>query len=270
MMSLFNSALCRKLKESVWILLFCFLLSACAETSNKEQPLVLPQDISKDIMSWLYYDRDNMEWSADFKALDTSFQSMSKDDFLYRLTTGNYLPVRMKTNDSSLCYQLYKTDESIDNDIKETIKNKAQLAYQYMQMEGQKLPGFDFVDLDHNRYNPSTTKDKIVVLNCWFIDCQACREEMPALNKIVREVSKRNDIVFLGLAFDKADSLSKFLTKTKFDYAIVPDKEIYLRDILRVAYYPTHIIVNKEGRIVKIIDGGLKEFIHALNKELRK
>lgn len=187
------------------------------------------------------------------------------------LTTGNYLPVKIKTGDSSLCYQLYRIEDNADKTIGETIKNQAQITYRYLQYEGSSLPGFNYVDLNGNTYNSQTTKGKVVVLNCWYIDCQACKEEMPELNKIVKQLENRKDIVFIGLAFDKADSLKKFLTKMEFNYAIVPEKEKYLMNDLGIVYYPTHIIVNREGKIVKIIEGKrVNEVINVLNKELTK
>ena len=212
-----------------------------------------------------------MQWSADFKALDTSSQPIERKEFLRELTTGNYLPVKIRTSDSSLCYQLYRMETNVDNAIRETIKNTAQMTYRYVQYEGSPLPGFNFVDLNGNTYNAETTKGKVVVLNCWYIHCVQCNEEMPELNKIVDQVKNRNDVVFIGLAFDKADSLKQFLTKREFKYAIVPEKENYLMNELGIVRYPTHVIINKEGKIVKVIEGKkVNEVINVLNKELSK
>jgi peroxiredoxin len=247
-----------------------FSLVSCSSTSKYEGPVLEPSAITKDMMSWLYYDRDQMQWSADFQPLDTLSKPMVKSDFLELLSTGNYLPVRIKTRDSALCYQLYPINGNVDQVIRETIRNKAQTAYRYLQMEGSSLPGFNFTDLNGNVYNRGTTKGKVVVLNCWFIHCQACNEEMPDLNKLVEQTKGRKDIVFLGLAFDKPDSLKNFLTKKNFEYAIVAEKEDYMRNDLGIIYYPTHIIVNREGKIAKVIDGGMNELIDALNKEIVK
>jgi peroxiredoxin len=248
-----------------------FQLFACSSTSNSNQPVVSPSAISKDMMSWLYYERDYMQWSADFKAFDTSSQQMERSEFLHRLTTGNYLPVKITTSDSSLCYKLYRMESNVDKDISEAIKNKAQMVYRYLQFEGSSLPDFNFVDLNGKVYNHEATKGKIIVLNCWFIHCQACNEEMPELNKIVKQLENRKDIVFIGLAFDKADSLRKFLAKKEFKYATVPEKENYVRNELGIVYYPTHIIVDRQGKIARLIEGtSVNEVINALNKELSK
>lgn len=256
------------MKKHFLLLQVCSVLLACSQSSKYNGHFIAPKEITKNMMNWLYYNRDYMRWSEDFEALDTASKGMTKNDFLYQLTTGNYIPVKIKTEDSSLCYQLYRMDNSIDRDIKETIRNKAQIEFQYYQLQGQSLPSFDFVDLNGNNYNSINTKGKIVVFNFWFINCQPCREEIPQLNKVVQQLAKREDVVFIALAFDKADALKKFLSNTRFDYAIVPEKENYLMNILRIVSYPTHLIINKEGKIVKVIDGGLNELIDAINKEI--
>lgn len=259
-----------RLKKCFLVFQVSCVFLACRDQPKKSEPVLRPDKITQDMMTWLYYNRDQMRWSADFKALDTNSHLMGKGDFLYILTTGKYLPVKIKTADSSLSYQLYKLNNIVDKEIIEQIKTKAQIAYQYHQLEGQKLPSFNFIDLNGHVYNPATTKGKVVVLNCWFINCQRCVEEMPDLNKIVQQTKKRNDIIFIGLAFDKADDLKTFLSKRRFDYAIVPEKKDYLVNVLGIVYYPTHLIVDREGRIAKIIDGSFNEFIDALNKEINQ
>ena len=255
-----------------WLLaaMILFIIASCTNTSNGPEPVVPPSLVAKDMMSWLYYERDYMRWSADFQALDTSSKPIERSEFLKQLTTGNYLPVKIRTGDSALTYQLYRAESNVDEAIKEVIRNKAQMVYRYLQFEGSHLPQFNFTDLNGNVYTPETTKGKIVVLNCWYIHCQACNEEMPELNRIVEKTKNRNDIVFIGLAFDKADSLKQFLTKKEFKYAIVPEKENYLMNDLGIIYYPTHIIINRQGKIRKIIEASVTELIDALNKEFQE
>ena len=169
-------------------------------------------------MSWLYYERDYMVWPGDFEALDVTSKMITKKEFLDDLRTGDYLPVKIKTADSSLCYQLYKIDDSADKEIREVIKAKAQVEYKYFNMEGKPLPQFHFVDLDGNVYDAATTKGKIVVLNCWFISCKPCNEEIPSLNRLVKQLEDRKDILFVSLAFDPAEDLKNFLKKRLIKY----------------------------------------------------
>ena len=99
-------------------------------------------------------------------------------------------------------------------------------------MEGRPLPGFNFVDLNGNVYNKDNCKGKIVVLNFWFIGCTACQEEMPDLNKIVASYKNRDDVLFISIAPNSTNDLKKFLEKTPFNYAAIPDKSYYVADTL--------------------------------------
>jgi thiol-disulfide isomerase/thioredoxin len=254
-----------------WLLqLFIYIpLISCTQPAKYKSPVVEPANIVKDMMSWLYYERDYMVWSADYVALDSEKIQITKDEFLDRLSTGKYFPLRLDTKDSSLCYQLYKLDESADKEIGVIIRNKAQIEHLYYKMEGQPLTEFNFVDLDGNVYNKNTVKGKIVVLKCWFIRCIPCVAEMPRLNQLVSLYENRNDVLFVSLAFDPAIDLRKFLAKTTFNYKTVPDKKNYLMNVLNISQYPTHLLINREGLIMKVTNN-LEEMIQALQKEILK
>lgn len=256
------------MKKQLFLILSCIVLISCSQSSNYIGPVIEPGKIAKDMMSWLYYERDYMRWSADYEALDPSLNEITKGEFLKRLTTGDYLPVKIRTRDSSLYYQLYPLDGSEDKEIGEVISNKAQLVYQYYKMEGKPLPKFHFTDLNGNVYDATTTRGKTLVVNCWFIHCKPCNEEMPRLNQLVEQFANRKDILFVGLAFDPAEDLKKFLKKTAFNYAIVPDKEDYLMNDLQISGYPTHIIINKQGLVEKVIQGDVEEFINVLDEKM--
>ena len=240
-----------------------------SQSKNYGRPVIGLSVIVKDVMSWLVYERDYMNWSADYISLDTSACQITKKQFLQSLTTGQYLPVRLEYDDSSICYQLFELDESVDNEIRMVIKNKSLTEYQYYNMEGMPLPNFNFIDLNDNVYNTNTAKNKIIVLNCWFIHCAACIAEIPELNKLVNLYKKRQDVLFLALAFDPAIALKAFLKKTTFKYQVVADKTDYLMKELKISGYPTHLLVNKNGEIAKV-SNKLEDLVTALSKEIIK
>jgi len=121
-------------------------------------------------------------------------------------------------------------------------------------MEGQPFPKFDFTDLNGKQYTNENTKGKIVVLKCWFIRCHACIAEFPELNEMVNQYKDRNDIVFVSLAFDQEAALKEFLLKKPFSYATVSVKQSYFKDTLNVISCPTHFLIDKDGKIVKIVN----------------
>lgn len=259
------------MQKYFFILFLLFTLSSFSQSTTDKRPVVDPIEIVKDIMSWLYYQRDHLVWSADYITLDTSLNPITKGDFLERLISGRYLPLEIKTSDGSLCYQLYEIKKSVDKDIVATIKNMAIKELHYYKMEGLSLPDFNFFDLDGNVYNHQTTTNKIVVLNCWFVRCTPCVAEMPSLNQIVKQFEKQKNIIFLALALDPANEVRMFLNEHSFKYAIVPDKTDYLSNKLNIIAYPTQLIINRQGMIVKVLESNkISELKNILIKELQK
>ncbi len=67
-------------------------------------------------------------------------------------------------------YKLYKSAKN-NPDIRNTIKQMALTEIAHFNMEGKELPDYNFIDLNGNAYNKTTTKGKILVIKCWFIRC---------------------------------------------------------------------------------------------------
>jgi peroxiredoxin len=114
----------------------------------------------------------------------------------------------------------------------------------------KRAPSFDVKDLEGKRYTLSELAGKVVVLNFWFTACSACRSEREELNDVVYLFQNDPDVVFLAPALDPADALKAFLPQNPFRYAVVPDAE-ELADAYNVSTYPTHVVIGRDGRIVR-------------------
>jgi peroxiredoxin len=114
---------------------------------------------------------------------------------------------------------------------------------------GAQLDNFNMFAMSGKRYRLKDLKGKVVVLNFWFIDCPPCRAEMPDLNELVDSYKGREDVVFLGVALDKGVDLNRFLKQTPFNYTIIDDGRSIAQQY-NVTSYPTHVVVDKEGKII--------------------
>ncbi len=251
------------------IVFFCALVYSSCTSPKHGGPVEEPAHILSSFMNFWYYWNDNVKLSEGYIAYDENDSLISKAGFLKKLSSGEYLPLRLKSNDTLYYYKLYRLNDQTSEDIPRTIEQYGKLYYKYFQMEGKPLPGFNFVDLNGNLYNEESCKGKIVVLNCWFIGCHACVEEMPALNQLINVYKSRKDILFVSLAWDSQNKLKAFLTKTKFDFEVIPNKNHYLLDTLKVIEFPTDLIINKKGLIVNIMND-YDELEIALRKESLK
>jgi peroxiredoxin len=126
-------------------------------------------------------------------------------------------------------------------------------AYEHFKREGQPFPKFDFTDLKGNVVSNETMKGKYVIIKCWYIHCAACIEEFPAVNALASKYKDRSDMQFLSLAEDTPDQLTAFLAKKPLSYDVVPNMKTYMNQALHLNGFPTHFILDKEGKMLKIV-----------------
>lgn len=240
------------------------------KTSLKEESnipvAVNPAAVLKDFLSWYSYHYKNIHLGRDFIGLTADSIEVNKADMLTMLATGRFVVFKTHIRNNIPVYQLYQLDNS-NADIQKTIKNQATTELLHHQMEGKELPEYSFADLDGKIYNATTTKGKFLVIKCWFIRCAACVKEFPVLNELEAKYNNRNEILFISLAMDTKDDLKQFLVKKPFNYAVVPNMEKYMSEQLKIALYPTHILVDKNRKILKVV-GNVDDLIPAIEKEL--
>ena len=185
----------KKLKVITIFLLSIFVFS-CNEKSKRTQlteivetlePNVYIGELTSDFRKWWIYYSDNISLSSDFAGLNEQSDTIDKKQFLEKLTTGNYIPLKIKSDNKVEVYKLYKLDANANKSIGSTIKNESTRIYGLYEMEGTPLPQFTFTDLKGNIYTNENTKGKTIILKTWFINCKACVAEFPELNEFVEK-----------------------------------------------------------------------------------
>jgi len=225
----------KKLQILTILLLSVFIFS-CTEKSKKTstvkvetlEPEVDLNELKADFMKWWTYYSYNTSLSLDFLGLNEQSDTIDKKQFLEKLMTGNYIPLKIKSDDNVLIYKLYKLDADTDKRIGSTIRNESTSIYGLTEMEGTPLPPFNFTDLEGNTYTGENTKGKTIILKTWFIHCAACVAEFPELNEFVEKYKQRNDVIFLSLALDTKSGLEEFLQQNEFEYMVVPGQKEYI------------------------------------------
>lgn len=244
------------MKKIILLILVITIVSiiACSKKTDYGQPNANFENLEKDFITWWTYHNNNIILSSNFITIDNLSNRISKEDFLAKLTSGDYIPLKLNSKDSLTYYQLFKLDERSNIEIRKQIKISSTADYIHFKAEGKPFPKFQFVDLKGVVYNNENTKGKIVILKCWFINCHACVAEFPELNKLVDNYQNRKDIVFISLALDSKEKLNQFLSQKPFNYSVVADQERFITKELNVSMYPTHIIIDSNGIIRKVVN----------------
>lgn len=248
------------------LLILISIMISCLEKIDYDQPNIDIKSLERNYMKWWTYHNNNISLSSNFKAFDNSLNLISKEDFLKKLISGNFIPLKLISKDSIAYYKLFKLSQLANKSIKGTIIQVSSIAYKHFKMEGKIFPNFNFTDLKGIKYNNKNTKGKILVLKCWFINCKPCIAEFPKLNNLVEQNKYNKDIIFISLAFDSEENLKKFLLTKPFEYNVVPNQKEFMENILNVNTYPTHFIIDKNGKIKKVVNT-VDELIIGLENE---
>jgi peroxiredoxin len=176
---------------------------------------------------------------------DSSGTQYSYDTWKNLLTSGYYRikPVNPEqTNSEFLLIRLSEEQRQ------KMIDNMPKPMESSFFKTGSTIVNFKTTDINGNKINLKDLKGKIVVMNFWFIDCQPCRQEIPELNQLVNDYKDSTNIVFITVATDSKGALKDFLKKTPFNYTII-DGGRFITDQYEVKSFPTHLVLDKEGKV---------------------
>jgi peroxiredoxin len=113
-------------------------------------------------------------------------------------------------------------------------------------------------DLNGRTVKLSEFKGKIVFLNFWASWCQACRDEMPLMEKLYNKL-KKMDFAMLAVSLPEPESVVKdFFAENKLSFMALLDPEEKARSLFGVTTIPTTFILDKEGRIISSAAGPRK------------
>lgn len=130
---------------------------------------------------------------------------------------------------------------------------------------GKSLPIFEGTTIDGYVVNNQTIKNKVTVINFWFTACPPCIAKLDGLNKIVEKYNQREDVVFLSFSRDSEEILNEdFFPQHKLDFEIIPNAESLILHTFKSWWgFPTTFIIDKSGKIYKVLSGGKTDAIEA-------
>ncbi|MEW5977581.1 MAG: TlpA disulfide reductase family protein [Acidobacteriota bacterium] len=123
--------------------------------------------------------------------------------------------------------------------------------------EGKLAPPASFQDASGKQYSLSDFRGKVVLLNFWATWCPPCREEMPSLEALNKQMDPS---VFQLLALSVDDSwpvVSRFLEQNRFQIPVFADFDSRIASRFGTFKYPETYILDAGGVVVKKVIGPL-------------
>ncbi|WP_195406421.1 TlpA family protein disulfide reductase [Bacteroides congonensis] len=126
----------------------------------------------------------------------------------------------------------------------------------YIVRVGETAPDFTITLTDGKQVSLSSLRGKVVMLQFTASWCGVCRKEMPFIEKDIWLKHKDNtDFALIGI--DRDEPLDKVLAFAKstgvtYPLGLDPGADIFAKYALRESGITRNVLIDKEGRIVKL------------------
>lgn len=196
-----------------------------------------------------------------FKNNTFEYMSKSKDRFQQELfldtINKNKSIVLKKMTETEIKDLNKKFRDNIEND-KKNRKN----------LKGKLIENLNLTDLKGKHYTLEELKGKVIVLNFWFTKCAPCIKEIPDLNEMIQKYGTEN-IAYFAITFDEKEIVEEFIKKKQIDFTIIPEDKNTIEQF-SIGFYPTNIIIDKEGKVKYVNEFFMENMIEDMNKVIKK
>ena len=118
------------------------------------------------------------------------------------------------------------------------------------EIVGKKAPDFTLKDVSGRDVAFASFKGRAVLINFWATWCPSCRSEMPALNRLGKELRGRGLAVIAVSADRSAETVKDYLMKNPLDFPILVDQDSRVARQFKVFSLPTSFLVDRNGSIL--------------------
>jgi peroxiredoxin/outer membrane lipoprotein-sorting protein len=123
------------------------------------------------------------------------------------------------------------------------------IAGERVNLVGTPAEEFSLRDLNGDKVGLSDFRGKVVLLDFWATWCPPCREELPWINTIYREL-KDKDLVVLAVSDEDRGTIRDFLKQHDFEFLTLVDPDRAVHKMFGVQIIPTVVIINRKGVVV--------------------
>ncbi|MCK1981997.1 MULTISPECIES: thiol-disulfide oxidoreductase ResA [Bacillaceae] len=122
-----------------------------------------------------------------------------------------------------------------------------------------KAPDFILTDMEGNKHKLSEYKGQGVFLNFWGTWCKPCETEMPFMDNQYQDY-KEKGVQILAVNVGESDyAVKTFADKYKLSFPILNDKGGEVQSAYKVNPLPVTFLIDKDGKVIDEITGGLTE-----------
>jgi peroxiredoxin len=137
---------------------------------------------------------------------------------------------------------------------------------------GQPMPDFTLTDLTGKtvNFNEVLRDNKVVLINFGASWCVPCRMEMPGFEKLYN-AKKSEGFTILAIDEDsEREKLDAYLKEKAVSFPVLIDTEGKIAKQFGLRAFPTTILVDRNGKILRVIEGVQPYLEYSVEHELRE
>jgi cytochrome c biogenesis protein CcmG, thiol:disulfide interchange protein DsbE len=109
--------------------------------------------------------------------------------------------------------------------------------------------------IDARPISLSSLQGKVVVVNFWATWCLECRQEMPALERLHRELATQG-LAIVGINVrEKMETVQRYAKELSLTFPLVLDPDGKMNTLYGVVGLPTTFLIGRDGRAVALAIG---------------
>jgi thiol-disulfide isomerase/thioredoxin len=114
---------------------------------------------------------------------------------------------------------------------------------------GGKAPSLKLPDASGSELALNELRGKTVVVNFWATWCEPCREEMPSLERLRKQMGDKQLEVLAVNVGEAPERVARFTRDVPVTFPIVYDRDGAAAKAWKVRGYPTSFVLDSSGRI---------------------
>lgn len=132
-------------------------------------------------------------------------------------------------------------------------------------------PDFTVQTMDGRTISLAQNEGKIVVIDFWATWCPPCRDSVPEIKDLVKKYPGDKLLVISASADNDEKAWREFIAKKEMTWPQYHDKDGKLAEMFQVRGYPTYVVIDRDGFILKRLVGmnPQQTISHQLKAELK-
>lgn len=126
-------------------------------------------------------------------------------------------------------------------------------------LEGDTAPNFKLETLEGETVELNDYRGQGVFLNFWGTYCPPCEEEMPYMENQYQEYKDRGVEILAVNVGESELAVERFVDRHDLSFPIPMDKNKAVLDSYGIGPLPTTFLINKDGKVLEILTGGMTE-----------